>query len=97
MNLKREEIVYINAHNSESDVACGRRKPRRNGGEFYRFIHWVNSNTAFVSRPLHYVHCCEKLGYNNGAPWDSGLPKWNDNRDIILVPIETIVQIKRAV
>ncbi|KKN55762.1 hypothetical protein LCGC14_0579110 [marine sediment metagenome] len=48
--MKKGNIVFVKPHGKYEDVMCGIKKPRLLGGEFYRFVHNTNADTAFVTR-----------------------------------------------
>jgi hypothetical protein len=71
-DLKKGDIIWVRPHAYYSDVNSGYSKDTYNshpytigglarwlGGEFYRFIHMTNSDTAFVGRLVKRPVCCD--------------------------------------
>ena len=91
MELKKGDFVFIKPHNKREDVICGIKDSlcRRLGGEFYKFVHFVNSDTAFVSRPVSFCECVEKWEKEKHKKFGS----YDDGNDRILVPKHTMIPI----
>jgi hypothetical protein len=48
--MKKGDFVFVKLHNKREDVICRIKKPTILGGEFYRFVHYINADTVFVAR-----------------------------------------------
>ena len=90
MGLKKGDYVFVKPHDKREDVFCGDRHPDRLGGEFYRFVHYTNKDTAFVSRPVSYCESVERWEKDNKKRLGCG---YSDGCDRILVPIDTMTPV----
>ncbi len=82
--MKKEDIIYVNHFTKEG---------RFYGGGFFRFIHFINKTTVYVSRVVGFIECWEDVG-KRGFPLTH--QRWEAcSRDRQLVPIEMIREIPR--
>lgn len=90
--MKKGDFVFIRPHDKREDVFCGVPSAvrRRLGGEIYKFVHFTNSDTAFVSRPVSFGECVERWEEEHNEK-SQGL--CYDFCDRILVPKDTMVPI----
>ena len=88
-DFHKGDFVFVKPHDNRDDVICGvpPARRRRLGGEIYKFVHFINSDTAFVSRPVSFSECVGRWEEKHGRKFGS---RHHDFNDRILVPKDTL-------